>query len=288
MKKENLGSVKSLKKQLGAAVAMVCVAAVALGSSTYAWFVSNNSVKATTTNISAQSNSAYLVIDNAAKGKTDKNSTSSITASEEVGDGKTYADKAIYPAQWANGFDASKTTTGEKIYQFETAYASDKTKADEKTDTRFAVGAPDAAVTADYALKNQFYIGTGTYDGEFTNLKVDSLVVNTASVADTNYDLTTALRALVYIDQNNWAVVSNTGVLQSCLEGTITNSSDQSKDNLGIIRTAKFGKTEGDVNVKIYVYYDGADNNVFTDNLADLQNEVGATVTFSATAEEHK
>ena len=285
MKKENLGSVKALKKQLGAAVAMVCVAAVALGSSTYAWFVSNNSVKATTTNISAQSNSAYLVIDTKTTSTT---STSSATAAEEVGDGKTYADKAIYPAQWANGFDASKTTTGEKIYQFETAYASDKTKADEKTDTRFAVGAPDVAVTADYALKNQFYIGTGTYDGEFTNLKVDSLVVNTAQVADTNYDLTTALRALVYIDQNNWAVVSNTGVLQSCLGGTITNSSDQSKDNLGIIRTAKFGKTEGDVNVKIYVYYDGADDKVFTDNLADLQNEVGATVTFSATAEEHK
>ena len=281
-------SVNSLKRQMTAAIAMVLVAGIALASATYAWFVSNNSVKATTTNISAQSNSAYLVIDNAAKGKTDKNSTSSTTASEEVGDGKTYADKAIYPAQWANGFDASKTTTGEKIYQFETAYASDKTKADEKTDTRFAVGAPNAAVTADYALENQFYIGTGTYDGEFTNLKVDSLVVNTASVADTNYDLTTALRALVYIDQNNWAVVSNTGVLQSCLEGTITNSSDQSKDNLGIIRKAKFGKTEGDVNVKIYVYYDGADNNVFTDNLADLQNEVGATVTFSATAEEHK
>ena len=51
-------SVKTLKKQLGAAIAMVLVAAVALGSSTYAWFVSNNSVKATTTNISAQSNSA--------------------------------------------------------------------------------------------------------------------------------------------------------------------------------------------------------------------------------------
>ena len=34
-------SVKTLKKQLGAAIAMVLVAAVALGSSTYAWFVSN-------------------------------------------------------------------------------------------------------------------------------------------------------------------------------------------------------------------------------------------------------
>ena len=81
MKKENLGSVKALKKQLGAAVAMVCVAAVALGSSTYAWFVSNNKVEATTTNISAQSNSAYLVIDTK---KTTTPSTGSATAAEEV------------------------------------------------------------------------------------------------------------------------------------------------------------------------------------------------------------
>ncbi|MFQ9547238.1 MAG: hypothetical protein ACLRZ6_04790, partial [Lachnospiraceae bacterium] len=62
MKKENLGSVKALKKQLGAAVAMVCVAAVALGSSTYAWFVSNNNVDATISTISAQSNAPFLKI----------------------------------------------------------------------------------------------------------------------------------------------------------------------------------------------------------------------------------
>ena len=45
---------------------MVCVAAVALGSSTYAWFVSNNTVKGTTTNISAQSNAPFLKIDSVA------------------------------------------------------------------------------------------------------------------------------------------------------------------------------------------------------------------------------
>lgn len=168
MKKENLGSVKPLKKQLGAAVAMVCVAAVALGSSTYAWFVSNNKVEATTTNISAQSNSAYLVIDTK---KTTTTSTGSATAAEEVGSGKTYEDTALYPAQWANGFNVDKangdaiTTDKPAIYQFETAYAQNKDAATEKIGTRFAVGAPDAAVTADYALMNQFYIGTGTYDG---------------------------------------------------------------------------------------------------------------------------
>ena len=38
----------------------------------------------------------------------------------------------------------------------------------------------------------------------------------------------------------------------------------------------------------LYVYYDGADQQVYTTNLANLQNEVGATVSFSATATEHK
>lgn len=47
---------KAIKRQLLAAIAMVLVAAVALGSSTYAWFVTNNEVYATTASISAQSN----------------------------------------------------------------------------------------------------------------------------------------------------------------------------------------------------------------------------------------
>ena len=45
---------------------MVLVAAVALGSSTYAWFVSNNQVTADVGNITAQSNAAFLQIDKTA------------------------------------------------------------------------------------------------------------------------------------------------------------------------------------------------------------------------------
>ena len=274
-------SVKALKKQLAAAIAMVLVAAIALGSSTYAWFVSNTKVDAKTTNISAQSNSAYLVIDTKTTSTT---STSSATAAEEVGEGKKYPDKAIYPAQWANGFAEDKSTTGTKIYQFETAYASDKGNADENTDTRFAVGAPEAAVTADYAIGNKFFIGTGTYDGEFKNLKVDSLTVSTPSNVADSKGLDAALRVLVYVDQNNWAVVSSNGVEKSCLAGTVVTQGD----NLGIIHSAAFGKEAGDVEMTLYVYYDGADEQVYTTNLSNLQKEVGATVSFSATATEHK
>ena len=278
-------SVKALKKQMAAAIAMVCVAAVALGSSTYAWFVSNNNVKATTTNISAQSNSAYLVIDTKT---TSTSSTSSATAAEEVGSGKKYEDAALYPAQWANGFNVDKangdaiTTDKPAIYQFESAYAKEKDNAEEKSGTRFAVGDPDAAVTADYALMNQFYIGTGTYDGQFTNLKVDSMTVSTGS----DKKLAGAIRVLVYIDQNNWALVSPTGVEASCLAGAVV--TDNTTNKLGIIRTDAFGKTEGDVNVKLYAFYDGANEEVKTTQLTALQENVGATVSFSATPTEFK
>lgn len=260
-------------------VAMVCVAAVALGSSTYAWFVSNNNVKATTTNISAQSNSAYLVIDTK---KTSTSSTSSATAAEEVGTGKTYEDAALYPAQWAKNFNVSKENADTKIYQFESAYAEEKDNAAEKSGTRFAVGDPTAAVTADYALLNQFYIGTGTYDGQFTNLKVDSMTVSTGS----DKKLAGAIRVLVYIDQNNWALVSPTGVEASCLAGTVV--TDDTTKKLGIIRTDAFGKAEGDVNVKLYAFYDGANEEVKTTQLTALQENVGATVSFSATPTEFK
>ena len=54
-------SVKALKKQLAAAIAMVLVAAVALGSSTYAWFVSNTQVKAQTATVSATTVNTLLI-----------------------------------------------------------------------------------------------------------------------------------------------------------------------------------------------------------------------------------
>ena len=46
-------STKALKQQLIAAIAMVLVAAIALGSSTYAWFVNNAQVTATNVNVTA-------------------------------------------------------------------------------------------------------------------------------------------------------------------------------------------------------------------------------------------
>ena len=55
-------STKALKTQLLAAVAMVLVASVALGSSTYAWFAANNTVEAKNMSVSAKSDATFLEI----------------------------------------------------------------------------------------------------------------------------------------------------------------------------------------------------------------------------------
>ena len=300
-------SVKALKKQLAAAIAMVCVAAVALGSSTYAWFVSNNKVTATTTNISAQSNSAYLVIDNEAKGKTDKSSTSSTTASETF-----TPDTKLYPATVVKESDKAVWKTG---------YASTKDNAAINTAGLTVIGTngtADEAKKADYNLKNTFYVGTGTYDGEFTDLKVTGLEVKN----EANSDLNTAIRVLV-TDGTAWVVARpvatlgkdayvvdadnpNTYHLAANTATTITKNTydelnaktaittagtkweiENQSGTDGIVHAAKFGKTEGDVTLSVYVYYEGSDGRVYTTNLDKLK-DIGVTITFDATPELHE
>lgn len=58
---------KALKKQLGAAIAMVLVAAIALGAATFAWFVNNNAVTATGVDVSTSSAVPNLYITSTGK-----------------------------------------------------------------------------------------------------------------------------------------------------------------------------------------------------------------------------
>ena len=269
-------NVKALKKQLAAAIAMVCVAAVALGSSTYAWFVSNNNVDAITTDISAQSNSAYLVIQEATADKTatDNTSTSSATAEDRTA-------VALYPAQVVNG-----TATGS--YKFESAYAAAAGNSLEKTSTRFTVGnngTAEEAVANTYAHKDTFYIGTGGYDGSFTNLKVEGVTVS-AKNAD-KADLVNAMRVLVVCgDQwtvwKNGAEVTSVDTLNTAGNATETTTLTAKYTDATNKAIAASVSKDNDVTVDIYVFYDGADGQVNSDNLADLK-DCGVTVTFTAT-----
>lgn len=63
-----MNQIKKLKKELVAAAVSAMIAAISLTSATYAWYVANNTVKATTSTISASTNGFILQIAKLAEG----------------------------------------------------------------------------------------------------------------------------------------------------------------------------------------------------------------------------
>lgn len=248
---------KALKKQMGAAIAMVLVAAVALGSATFAWFVSNNTVKATTSNISAQSNAPFLKIDKTA---ITAGSTTSISYNQD-------ADVKLYPAQ------VVKNTDGKPL--FKSAYAGAANATTELTNSRYDVGDASTAVTGEFAIKKSFKIGTADAKaGSFKNLKVSGVKLTSTGTDG----LEDALSILV-VCGDNWAVYKKSA------DGTVLTEykdkvSAAGNNTDGVLADAIVANSSVDVDV--YVFYDGSETNVYTDNLSKL-TAIGATVTFTAT-----
>lgn len=134
-------SVKRLKVQLVGAALTVVVSAVALSATTYAWFVSNSRVRATTSTISAQANGMVLQI---AKGKNvnhDGSDKQTIASSEghEISPSSTNdAQSWFVPKSW-QGTDVSS-------YQKASADTDGKYTLASGTDSYYAY------VAADYTL----------------------------------------------------------------------------------------------------------------------------------------
>lgn len=260
-------SVKALKKQLAAAIAMVLVAAIALGSSTYAWFVSNHDVTAKTTNISAMSNSAYLVID---KERTTKQSKTEYSYQTDP-----TTETALYPAQVVAGG------------VWESAYAANPGASTEQDKTRFQIesngqtaGSAEAAVAENYAITEKFFIGTGGYDGEFTDL-----VVSNMTLSASDKEIADAMRVLVKCD-DNWQVWKYDAALKKGVQ--VMSYKTTATDEVALTGQATnmkgaVGKNAGDAEVDVYIYYDGADDKINSENLSKLAESCGVTLTFSAT-----
>ncbi len=279
---------KAIRKQLLAAVAMVLVAAVALGSSTYAWFVTNNTVKATTSQISAQSNAAFMKI------KYNATATTS-----DLTDYATLTSEALYPAQWKNSFDDTGKKSGQEgfnsnkvVYQFETAYGTkpDSTGYTMDLSTLKAVGDPATAVSTDYAVANVFNISSKGTD--LTKLKVagatiltsDTITGETSDAGNTHLD--NALRVLV-VCGTNWVLCDKSGVI---LDSEGRTSGD---DDLGMFGATASSNTQTvthdeDTQVTMYVYYDGNDAEIYSNNLPNLNAASSRiTVTFTAEPQNH-
>lgn len=269
---------KALKKQMGAAIAMVLVAAVALGSATFAWFVTNNTVKATTSTISAQSNAAFMTIANGATGASDSNETQATTTI--VG---TAADKStpLYPAtfgeQGAQG-EYAAATKGKFMTGFGTTLDNGtlNTKLELVKGTEGEAGSYAAAVSGEYAIAEDFNVSSKGQN--LTELKVDGVAVaeNDASTST----LKKALRVLVTsADGTVWDLygLDSNG---TAYERKLSSDPNNGAVNFGTVEAGK------DTALKVYLFYEGSDVNVKTTNLeaGKLSATNAVTISFTATA----
>ena len=240
--------VKALKKQMVAAIAMVLVAAVALGSATFAWFVSNNTVSAKTTGVKAQSNTAFMSIE---YGKTAKGSTTTQSETWALAENNV---TALYPAE--------VQSDGAAKPKFVTAYGTSTTDG-KKTGNYIDVGDAAKAVKDQYAVGEAGNYNISSAGVDLSDLKIDGVAVTTG----TNEGLKDAIRVLV-VGPDNWQVWGPDG---KKLEGTADKA-----------LAAKVTK-DADTAVSVYVYYDGNDTAVTTANLQNILGSVGVTIQFSAT-----
>ncbi len=239
---------KALKKQMGAAIAMVLVAAVALGSATFAWFVTNNEVTAKTTGVKAQSNTAFMSIEyktTAVGSKTTQSETWALTENNVT---------ALYPAEVQTGDDGAP--------RFVTAYGTATDNGAKKGDY-IPVGDAAKAVKDQYAVGEVDNYSISSAGVDLSNLKIDKVKVTTGD----DKGLKNAVRVLV-VGPDNWQVWGPEG---KGIEGTTDKA-----------LAAKVTK-DADTKVSVYVYYDGNDAAVNTANLANILDSVGVTISFSAT-----
>lgn len=254
---------KALKKQMGAAIAMVLVAAVALGSATFAWFVTNSKVDATTSTISAQSNAAFMYIRNKDNSNKDKTSdTADITENKE-----------LYPAHWALESESGVGKSYAAAGKFYTAFGRDANDGTMDGDS-ISVGDPTEAVTNLYAVKNTFRIGSK--GSTLKDLKVESASLGTAG--NTQFDK--SLRVLVK-SGDNWVLC---GYKDADNTFTILGASN---DTNKIADKVNGSEEAQEVVVDMYIFYDGDETEAIkTNNLSNLKQAAKAiTVNFTATSE---
>lgn len=247
---------KALKKQMGAAIAMVLVAAVALGSATFAWFVTNNKVDATTTNIAAQSNAAYMTIENGTAGAKASDKTSVVTT--------ITGPIKLYPATFG---EQSGSTEG----TFATGYGKDLDNATLASNLT-TVGTPDQADERGYAKKEQFNISSKGQN--LSDLKVES-VEGSTDAADGQL-LKTSFRVLVTnADASAWVVY---GLGDNGYEIKLSSAGNKSKPALGSVTAGE------DTLVNVYVFYEGSDTNIHTKNLQENKLDASQSVKINFTA----
>ncbi len=257
-------SMKAIRRQLIAAVAMVLVAAIALGSSTFAWFVTNSTVKADGMKVQAAAENG-LEIKEATAGSTWASSATGLHATGN----------AVIPTSTKDA-----TTWYHSSALAKNASTYDPATVETLTLTETAgVGKINASDEKGYYIHDQFQIRATNTNA--TNLQISSLTVDSTGDA-----LAPGLRVLIKCGSNVFICAPITGATLSYNVHTSSTGSEAvtalaPADLYNEVLAATVDTTG--IAVDVYVYFEGEDAAIKTDNIPDTLQKLGISIDFTAT-----
>lgn len=235
---------KATKKIIPALV-MLLVSAVLLSTASYAWFSMNTTVTATGMNITAKSDATFLLIKAGAVAD-----AAAIQTDKKITAIATNASKSLFPAAHNAINNISAADTAANWYY--------------KTSTDPAVyggeGNETAAVAltaenfANYVLVNEFNLTVAEGSNQMSDLKVGTCTITTEGDK--------AVKVLVATATGFEEFSATGGTGSAVLQALLTDATV--------------------MQVKVYVYLDGEDADVFTNGIADLKN-TSVEITFTGT-----
>ena len=238
-----------MTRKLIPAFVMLIVSAIMLSTASYAWFANSTTVTATEMSVKANTNVKFLQISS---------------------DGSTFGPSASATNKSDDDLNLVTAIVNKeaKTIEWKTASAADPSKPDANTD-----GLQSAdIVKGNFALTNTFHVKMSSETASLQSLKLTGVAVNNAESV-----LNDALRVLVVAKDENEAV-QGIQVWDNESRALIADSSTDS-----LVATI----ANGDVyTLVVYIYYDGTDDDAFTNNVTATGANVDAqsvTLTFSGT-----
>ncbi|HAY97014.1 MAG TPA: hypothetical protein DCY23_01625 [Ruminococcaceae bacterium] len=234
-------------KKLFPALCLLLVSATLLGTSTYAWFSMNKNVHANNMQITAKADTTYLLI------SADKNTAAGIQEDKKI-EVSLGENKNLYPA--ALKTNTNPFTDADDNWWYASASTSDKSTKDDETVVTFgeakskkptdAEAKEDATTFTERVLKKTVYLtlAKGSVNKGKLTVKATDFTDSIGSANATKLVVATATKAL-YFDGNNAATAQEL--------------------------VADGGMSDSEViTVNIYMYFDGENADVYTDNITAL------------------
>ncbi len=252
---------KATKKIVGAACALVAAVALSAGS-TFAWFTTNSHVTAEGMQISVDTASEFLVVK--AKGEENYSEATKYTVEDTTGNFNTDTHKLKPSAH--DAFSAVADITDATKWYYEIAAANDSATGN---GTKNYLGTAAADDISAYVYHDQL---------NFTMLQSNT---NQSTVEGKGLCVTKIeVPAVAGFDNNAITVIlaCGTNIIEYKYNGSAyaftANATQTDSTKPLLAETVKSGAL---TTVDIYVYYDGANAKVYTDNAAKL---TGATLKF--------